>query len=301
MTPTAPLLPAAPIFMPMPATPTPTKLSSSPMRRSPGIRNLSKFTYDAFNEDRESESAGVDENQWTPSLSSSPPTSRTEMANSLGLFDFYREEGSPEFSSPEMPGSPSSFSDPTESLWEDESEASSPISPSAIIFARRISLDLATPSSSSHPSNLSRSLPSLASLPTVNRNPLGSPVPSLSSSSTNSSPSTRSSPCGSDSNVSLCSFSTNSTEGPCTPSPTTACLSTFSSTSFFDSPPCPPQQKPAPLFSKTSPLAQRRLESLSRRRMQKLQIDTSPSSSSSFSRTPASSPTSSSSSGLGLF
>ncbi|GAA5878467.1 hypothetical protein JCM16303_002093 [Sporobolomyces ruberrimus] len=287
-TPTAPLLPAAAIFMPMPVTPTPSKLSSSPMRRSPGIRNFSKFTFDAFNEDRNDQV--VDENTWLP-RSASPSTSpRDTMPNSLGLFDFYREESSPEFSSPELPGSPSSFSDPTGSLWEDESDASdsSPLSPSAIVFARRVSLDLAIPSS-----NLSRTMPSLSSLPTSSRAPLGSPVPSLSSSiSTNSSPSSRSSPCGSDSSLSHCSF----------PSPTTQCTSTFSSTSFFDSPPRP--QKHVPSFSKTSSLAQRRMESLSRRRLQKLQIDSS--FTSSRSATPTSSPTSpsprhSSSSGLGLF
>ncbi|GAA5998718.1 hypothetical protein JCM5350_005399 [Sporobolomyces pararoseus] len=289
-TPSAPLLPAAEIFefMPMPVTPTPSKLSSSPMRRSPGIRNFSKFTFDAFNEERESRI--VDENTWIPSSSSSSPpsrSSRSSMPNSLGLFDFYREESSPEFSSPELPGSPSSFSDPTGSLWEDESDAScsSPLSPSAIIFARRVSLDLASPSTS----NLSRSMPSLNSLPTLNRDPvLGSPVPSLSSSvsTSASSPSSRSSPCGSDSSLSF------------TPSPTTACLSTFSSTSFFDSPspPCPP--KSIPSFSKTSPLAQRRMESLSRRRLQKLQINSS--FSQNIAATPTSSPTSTSS-GLGLF
>ncbi|GAA6022243.1 hypothetical protein JCM11491_001679 [Sporobolomyces phaffii] len=290
-TPTAPLLPAAPIFMPMPVTPTPSKLSSSPMRRSPGIRNFSKFTFDALHEDRE---AGVvDENTWLPSAVSPrlSPSPRHSMPNSLGLFDFYREESSPEFSSPELPGSPSSFSDPTGSLWEDESDVScsSPVSPSAIVFARRISLDLATPSS-----NLSRSMPSLASLPTSHRAPLGSPVPSLSSSisTSSSSPSTRSSPCGSDSSLSLSSFGEANT-----PSPTTACLSTFSSTAFFDSPPRPP--KPVPSFSKTSPLAQRRLESLSRRRLQKLQVD-STFSLARPSATPTPSPTSSSS-GLGLF
>ncbi|GAA5907597.1 uncharacterized protein JCM6883_001829 [Sporobolomyces salmoneus] len=293
-TPTAPLLPAAPIFMPMPVTPTPSKLSSSPMRRSPGIRNFSKFTFDAFNEDQDTRI--VDENTWIPSAASPSSSSsscsplRTSMPNSLGLFDFYREESSPEFSSPELPGSPSSFSDPTGSLWEDESDAScsSPLSPSAIVFARRVSLDLASPSTS----NLSRSMPSLASLPTSNRDPvLGSPVPSLSSSisTSASSPSSRSSPCGSDTSLSSCSF---------TPSPTTKCLATFSSTSFFDSPPAPPcPPKSIPSFSKTSPLAQRRMESLSRRRLQKLQISAS-SSASSTAATPASSPTSS---GLGLF
>ncbi|GAA5943491.1 uncharacterized protein JCM15063_006489 [Sporobolomyces koalae] len=296
-TPTAPLLPAAPIFMPMPVTPTPTKLSSSPMRRSPGIRAFSKFTFDAFNEESGGRGNGVDENSWTTSASCSPPRAAS-MSNSLGLFDFYREESSPEFSSPELPGSPSSFSDPTGSLWEDESDGSesSPISPSAIIFARRISLDLATASSS-----LSRSLPNLTALPTVERNPLGSPVPSLSSSaSTTSSPSSRSSPCGSDSNLSLRSFATESTEGPCTPSPTTACLSTFSSTSFFDSPSPLQLEKPVPSFSQTSPLAQRRLESLSRRRLQKLSIGTPEGSTTVTCRTPVSSPTSSAS-GLGLF
>ncbi|GAA5840307.1 hypothetical protein JCM3766R1_001453 [Sporobolomyces carnicolor] len=296
-TPTAPLLPAAPIFMPMPVTPTPSKLSSSPMRRSPGIQNFSKFTFDAFNEGRQSRV--VDENTWIPSSStaSSPELTspRASMPNSLGLFDFYREESSPEFSSPELPGSPSSFSDPTGSIWEDESDAScsSPLSPSAIVFARRVSLDVASPSSSC----LSRSMPSLSSLPTSHRDPvLGSPVPSLSSSvsTSASSPSSRSSPCGSDTSLSSCSF---------VPSPTTACLSTFSSTAFFDSPPAPCPPKSVPSFSKTSPLAQRRLESLSRRRLQKLQTH---SAAGSIAATPASSPTSSSppsssSSGLGLF
>ncbi|GAA6059256.1 hypothetical protein JCM10212_006649 [Sporobolomyces blumeae] len=287
-TPSAPLLPAAPIFMPMPATPTPSKLSSSPMRRSPGIRALSQFTFDAIANDRDSGSDD-DENVWRPSPSSS---ARRHTPNSLGLFDFYRETHSPELSSPELPESPSTFSDgqlQEDDQWEDESDLSDgSTSPPAIIFARRISLDLATPSS-----NLSRSAPSITSLPLVSRDPLGSPVPSLSSSaSTASSPSSRSSPCGSDSNVSLCSFTTQaSTDGPCTPSPTTACLATFSSMAFFESPPrqdahqLPLRQKSLPSFSKTSPLAQRRMESLTRRRLQKIQTGAS--------ATPASSPRSS--------
>ncbi|GAA5887435.1 hypothetical protein JCM5296_007139 [Sporobolomyces johnsonii] len=293
-TPTAPLLPAAPIFMPLP--PTPSKLESSPMRRSPGIRNLSKFTYDAFDEERASQQ---DENEWQPR--SSPAA---EAGNSLGLFNFYRDaKDAGEFSSPELPGSP--FSDEHDGRWDDlddeSSQDDSPLSPSAIIFARRISLDLATPSPQS-----SRSLPDLAALPTVSHNPLGSPVPSLSSSaSTASSSSTQSSPYSDASTPSLYSFATPSSPSASTPSPSpvSSCLATFSSTSFFPCAAAQPSNKPA--FSAVSSLAQRRLESLGRRRMQKLQLGELPTSPSSFAslRTRAdgvdASP--SDSTGLGLF
>ncbi|GAA6002282.1 hypothetical protein JCM10207_001045 [Rhodosporidiobolus poonsookiae] len=270
-TPTAPLLPAAPIFMPLPPTPSTAKTasgsypSSSPMKRSPGIRNLCRFTADAFREDRERslsasseemDDTDVDEERWAP---------RALGANSLGLFDFYREPAAPMSlpSSPELAGS---SSDDDCGRWSDAHDEDDDAS---VVFARRISFDSATPSPQSFDAGLGAfrtiPLPDIASLPVTERTPLGtspflsetydapsSPVPSLSySTSSFSSPAS-----------SLASLSSAPSSPPSTPSPSpmSRCISTFASTSFFSA--------PSPLLSGSS-LAQRRLESLDKRRADK--------------------------------
>ncbi|BGP16066.1 hypothetical protein JCM10213_006798 [Rhodosporidiobolus nylandii] len=254
-TPTAPLLPPAPIFMPLPPTPSTataqthssSSLSSSPMERSPAMRTLCRFTADAFREERErSSSCSSNEDDEADRWSTRSIASST---NSLGLFDFYRDSAPMDdlfFSSPELPGSPSEdgrWSDAYESADED----------SSIVFARRISFDLATPSPQSTSSLPFRTipLPDLAAFPVTPRAPLSrdepvSPVPSLTySSDAHSSPAS-----------SLGDLSTSPPSSP-SPSPVTACISTFETTSFFSS--------PSPLNSGSS-LAQRRLESLQKRR-----------------------------------
>ncbi|GAA6027234.1 hypothetical protein JCM8097_002510 [Rhodosporidiobolus ruineniae] len=249
-TPTAPLLPPAPIFMPLPPTPS-TLPKSSPMKRSPAMQALCRFTADAFEEERLSLAAG-----------GSP--------NSLGLFDFYRESSSlssSPFSSPELGGPPSSSyassassssGDDDTGRWSDAPESDLEDDHSEVIFARRISFDSATPSpqSTARVNSAFRTvpLPDLAAFPVTPFPPLfaavdepSSPVPSLSY-STGSSPAS-----------SLASLSTSPSSSPSTPSPspTSQCIATFASTSFFSS--------SSPLSS-TSSLAQRRLESLEKRR-----------------------------------
>ncbi|GAA5910699.1 hypothetical protein JCM6882_002053 [Rhodosporidiobolus microsporus] len=286
-TPTAPLLPPAPIFMPLlPTTSSPTSTStpvcssaprSSPMKRSPAMRTLCQFTADAFREDRERSLSASSSNDDAWSSTASIPSSVSP--NSLGLFDFYRESSSSSaghdslLSSPELPGSPSSFTSSTSSgRWSDAAESDAEdADPSFIAFARRISYDHATPSPPSMRGGpiafRTIPLPDIASLPVTARPPVthshlepfefdfqmdtsdepSSPVPSLTF-STNSSPAS-----------SLASLS-NSPSPPSSPSPSplTSCISSFASTSFFTS--------SSPLSSGSS-LAQRRLESLEKRRM----------------------------------
>ncbi|KAJ8295169.1 hypothetical protein OF846_002199 [Rhodotorula toruloides] len=64
-TPPAPLLPPAPIFEPLPPSPTsPVGPHSSPMRRSPAMNNLSRFTAQAYAVERGTSSEEEDERRW---------------------------------------------------------------------------------------------------------------------------------------------------------------------------------------------------------------------------------------------
>ncbi|GAA5978760.1 hypothetical protein JCM11641_006169 [Rhodosporidiobolus odoratus] len=252
-TPTAPLLPPAPIFMPLPETPkTATaathNLSSSPMKRSPAMRNFCRFTEEAFREEREGVSSSDEEDSYMP-------FSKT---NSLGLFGVYRERSSTSdsmVSSAELPSSPSTSDD---GRWSDAYESET--DDSSIGFARRISLDVATPYASP---SLYRTipLPSLDEVPATSHPHVyesdglpSSPVPSLSFSDDNS---PHSSPASS-----LASISNSPPSSP-SPSPVTACISSFETTSFFSSP-----------LSSGSSLARRRLDTLAARRASKGKLTT---------------------------
>ncbi|GAA5824251.1 hypothetical protein JCM11251_001582 [Rhodosporidiobolus azoricus] len=280
-TPTAPLLPPAPIFMPLlPTTPSPTSsssmssaLRSSPMKRSPALRTLCKFTADAFREERErffstssSSSSSSSSARSTPSLPSSISP------NSLGLFDIYRDTHAAQYdsflASPEPPASPASFSSTSSGRWSDAPESENEGESSFTLFAGRNSHHQATTNEGGALSFRTIPLPDIASLPITARPPIphstssssylddpfsldvaepSSPVPSLTfSSPSNSSPAS-----------SLASLS-SSPSAPSSPSPVTSCISTFASTSFFSS--------PTPLSS-GSFLAQRRLELLEKRKM----------------------------------